>query len=131
MPSLRATVPYAALTVKANVQSAYNKAISDKFGSAAEPSDRVSRFRKRYGEQHAKSYSKTPSEKDRLIQKFLKMEQDIATWENNMGFFAKSKNAESLLAELSSKIEVAKQELADLEQKIKSLDEKENGQENG
>ena len=59
------------------------------------------------------------------------MEQDIATWENNMGFFAKSKNAESLLAELSSKIEVAKQELADLEQKIKSLDEKENGQENG
>jgi hypothetical protein len=124
-------IGFVPLKVKANVQSAYNKAISDKFGSVAESSDRVSRYRKRYGEQHAKPYAKTPTEKDRLIQKFLKMEQDIATWENNMGFFAKSKNAESLLAELSSKIEVAKQELAELEQKIKSLDEKENGQENG
>lgn len=124
-------IGFVPIKAKANVQSAYNKAISDKFGAVAESSDRVSHFRKRYGEQHAKSYSKTPSEKDRLIQKFLKMEQDIATWENNMGFFAKSKNAESLLAELSGRIEVAKQELAELEQKIKSLDEKENGQENG
>ena len=124
-------IGFVPLKVKTNVQSAYNKAISDKFGSVAEPSDRVSRFKKRYGEQRVKSYPKTTSEKDRLIQKFLKMEQDIATWENNMGFFAKSKNAESLLAELSGKIEVAKQELAELEQKIKSLDEKDNVQENG
>ena len=116
---------------KANVQNAYNKAVSEKFGSVAEPSDRVSRFKKRYGEQHPKSYTKVVTEKDRLIQKFLKMEQDIATWENNMGFFAKSKNADKLLADLSSKIEVAKQELADLEQKIKSMDEKDNEQENG
>lgn len=115
---------------KAAVQNAYNKAVADKFGEVAEPSDRVTRYRKRYGEQ-TRSYPKVSSEKDRLIQKFLKMEQDIATWENNMGFFAKSKNAEQLLAELSSKIEVAKQELTDLEQKIKSLDEKDNEQENG
>ena len=124
-------IGFVPIKLKANVQNAYNKAISEKFGSAADSSDRVSRFRKRYGEQRTKSYSKTPSEKDRLIQKFLKMEQDIATWENNMGFFAKSKNAESLLAELSGKIEVAKQELAELEQQIKSLDEKENVQDNG
>jgi hypothetical protein len=48
-----------------------------------------------------------------------------------MGFFAKSKNADKLLADLSSKIEVAKQELADLEKKIKSMDEKDSEQENG
>ena len=124
-------IGFVPLKDKANVQNAYNKAVSEKFGSVAEPSDRVSRFKKRYGEQHPKSYTKVVTEKDRLIQKFLKMEQDIATWENNMGFFAKSKNADKLLADLSSKIEVAKQELADLEQKIKSMDEKDNEQENG
>ena len=124
-------IGFVPLKDKATVQNAYNKALSDKFGAVAEPSDRVSRFKKRYGDQHAKTYNKVVTEKDRLIQKFLKMEQDIATWENNMGFFAKSKNADKLLADLSSKIEVAKQELADLEKKIKSMDEKDSEQENG
>ena len=124
-------IGFVPLKEKANVQNAYNKAVSEKFGAVAESSDRVSRFKKRYGEQHQKAYTKVVTEKDRLIQKFLKMEQDIATWENNMGFFAKSKNADKLLADLSSKIEVAKQELADLEKKIKSMDEKDSEQENG
>lgn len=124
-------IGFVPLKEKANVQSAYNKAVSEVFGAVAETSDRVSRFKKRYGEQHQKAYTKVVTEKDRLIQKFLKMEQDIATWENNMGFFAKSKNADKLLADLSSKIEVAKQELADLEKKIKSMDEKDSEQENG
>ena len=124
-------IGFVPLKEKANIQNAYNKAVSDKFGAAAETGDRVSRFKKRYGEQHQKTYNKVVTEKDRLIQKFLKMEQDIATWENNMGFFAKSKNADKLLADLSGKIEVAKQELADLEKKIKSMDEQENEQENG
>ena len=53
------------------------------------------------------------------------MEQDISTWENNMGFFAKSKNTEALLASLSSQIEDAKAELADLAEKIKSLEKQE------
>ena len=124
-------IGYVPLKDKTNIQSMYAKAVSDKFGTVAEPSDRVAHFKKRYGDSRAKSFTKTVTEKDRLIQKFLKMEQDIATWENNMGFFAKSKNAEPLLAELSGRIEVAKQELADLEKKIKSLDETDNVQENG
>ena len=122
-------IGYVPMKDKEDIQSAYNKAVSDKFGAAAGASDRVARYKKRYGEQHPKQHQRTTSEKDRLIQKFLKMEQDIATWENNMGFFAKSKNAEPLLAELSEKIEVAKQELAELEQKIKSMDDQDNGQE--
>lgn len=64
------------------------------------------------------------TERDRLVQKFLKKEQDIATWENNMGFFAKSKNADALLEELNKKIDIARQELADLEAKIKEFDQK-------
>jgi hypothetical protein len=52
----------------------------------------------------------------------MKKEQDIATWENNMGFFSKSKNAEALLEDLNKKIEIAKEELAQLEEKIKEFD---------
>ena len=62
------------------------------------------------------------TERDRLVQKFMKKEQEIATWENNMGFFSQSKNAEALLQELNKKIDIARQELADLEETIKAYD---------
>ena len=64
------------------------------------------------------------TERDRLVQEFLQKEQEIATWSNNMGFFAKSKNADALLAELNGKIEAAKAELAELGARIKELDQK-------
>lgn len=50
------------------------------------------------------------------------MESDIAVWENNMGFFAKSKNADALLSDLEKKIARAKEELAQIEEKIKLID---------
>jgi ABC-type Fe3+-hydroxamate transport system substrate-binding protein len=39
-----------------------------------------------------------------------------------MGFFAKSKNADTLLLELDKKIEKAKEELGQIEEKIKVID---------
>lgn len=113
---------------KVKVMNAYAKAMNDKFGITIDL-DQALRSRRRKFEPRGKFGQKVLSEKDRLIQKFIKMEQDIATWENNMGFFAASKNAEQLLSELTGKIEVAKQELADLEDKIKSFDKEENEQE--
>ena len=113
---------------KVKVMNAYAKAMNDKFGITIDL-DQALRARRHKVEPRGKFGQKVLSEKDRLIQKFIKMEQDIATWENNMGFFAASKNAEQLLSELTGKIEVAKQELADLEDKIKSFDKEENEQE--
>jgi len=46
-------------------------------------------------------------------------------WENNMGFFAKSMNADKIIADTCRKIETAKQELAELESKIKQLEDNE------
>lgn len=65
---------------------------------------------------------KVLSERDKLVQDYLKMEQEIATWQNNIGFFAKTKNAEAILADFNKKIDEAKAELAALERKIKELD---------
>jgi hypothetical protein len=43
-------------------------------------------------------------------------------WENNIGFFAKSKNADQMIAEVRQKIENSKQEIKVLEEKIRMID---------
>ena len=97
---------------KGRIQDAFRKALDEKF---AEIREGGSRFASRVDRT-------VRTERDRLVQKFVKKEQDIATWENNMGFFAKSKNAEALLEDMRKKIDIAKQELAELEEKIKEFD---------
>ena len=64
-------------------------------------------------------------ERERLLQKFRKLESEIATYENNIGFFASSKKADSLVREFQKKIDAAKEELAALEEKIHKLDSQE------
>ena len=61
-------------------------------------------------------------ERDRLVQKFRKLETEIATYENNLGFFANSRNAEKLISDINRKIETLRNELGELEMKIKELD---------
>ena len=50
------------------------------------------------------------------------IEQEIALLENNVGFFAKSKNAEALIAEVRAKIDRAREELAATIEKVKLID---------
>ena len=65
------------------------------------------------------------SEKDRLIQKYHTLEQDIVTYENNIGFFSMSKNAAPLIQQMQEKIEKSKADLMALAAQIKALKESE------
>lgn len=65
------------------------------------------------------------SEKDRLVQQYNKLQQDIDTYENNIGFFSTSKNSASLIQKMQERIDAAKQELKDLEAKIRKAEESE------
>ena len=65
------------------------------------------------------------SEKDRLIQKYHSLEQDIVTYENNVGFFAMSKNSEPLIKQMQERIAQAKEELKSLAAQIKALETEE------
>ena len=56
-----------------------------------------------------------------LQNKIAKMRDDILLWENNLGFFSKSKNADVLKKEVEQKVLRAKQELALLEAKMKII----------
>lgn len=62
------------------------------------------------------------NEREKLINKIHQLETDINTWENNIGFIAKSNKSEGLIRELNSKIEKTKQRLALLQEKLKAID---------
>ena len=65
------------------------------------------------------------SEKEILIQKYNTLEQDIVTYENNIGFFSMSKSSEPLVKQMQERIAQAKQELARLAEQIRKINEAE------
>ena len=95
---------------KDNVAKAYKEAIS-RF-----PSNRPQR-RTRGGRQL--------SEKEILIQKYNTLEQDIVTYENNIGFFSLSKSSEPLVKQMQERIAQSKVELAKLAEQIRAISEAE------
>ncbi len=66
------------------------------------------------------------SEKERLVQKYNRLEQDIVTYENNIGFFSMSKNSLPLLKQMEANIAQAKEELKALAAQIREIETKEN-----
>ena len=71
------------------------------------------------------------SEKERLSQKYNQLQQEIQTYENNIGFFGLSKGAESLKAQMQERIDAAKAELAALGKKIREIVAAETEEQNG
>ena len=73
-----------------------------------------------------RSAAKAPkSEKEILIQKYNQLEQDVITYENNIGFFSMSKNSEPLIKQMQERIAQAKVELNALAAQIRALKEAE------
>ena len=94
---------------KDNISQAYKTALQEKFPA----NDRAPR--------RGRGARQPLSEKDRLIQKYNQLEQDIVTYENNIGFFSMSKNSEPLIRQMQGRIEEAKAELSALAEQIRVL----------
>ncbi len=60
-------------------------------------------------------------EKRFLVNKLAQLKEDIVLWENNLGFFSNSKNAEIITAEFRKKIDNAKAQVKELEYKIRMM----------
>ena len=74
----------------------------------------------------AKGGSKRPvSEKDRLREQYTRLQQEIQTYENNIGFFGLSKGAEALKAQMQEKIDSAKARLEEIRQRIRNIETQE------
>ena len=60
-------------------------------------------------------------ERKKLQNRIAKTKEDISVWENNLGFFSKSKNSELMRAEFEKKLDRAKRELASMEDRLRML----------
>lgn len=116
---------------KESIQKRYKAAVDTMFdtlrGSERERS--MGRFREKVSSIRSAGGGRLRTERDRLYNKVRQMEQDIALLENNIGFFAHSKNADALVADVKAKIERAKEELKATIEKVKLID-REAAQEN-
>ena len=111
---------------KESVQAAWNKAMDVHFADirSLDSEKKLNKFKKMVADlkNSGKGTRGLKNEREKLVARYRKMEQDIATYENNMGFFAKSKNADALISDLQKKIDIAKSEMIQIEEKIKVID---------
>lgn len=64
-------------------------------------------------------------EREKYITRLKQMENDLALLNNNVGFFANTKNAESLIDEVNRKIQNTQEKIEILKEKIRIIDEME------
>ena len=109
---------------KDEIQKLYKQALDRLFavvrGAGRENS--LNRFKERVNTMRQSGDRRLRSEREKLYNRVRQLEQEVATLENNIGFFSKSKGAESLIAEVNVKIEATKREIADTISKIKMID---------
>ena len=109
---------------KDEIQKQYKQALDRLFavvrGAGRENS--LNRFKERVNSMRQSGDRRLRSEREKLYNRVRQLEQEVATLENNIGFFSKSKGAESLIAEVQVKIAATKREIADTVAKIKMID---------
>ncbi len=71
----------------------------------------------------SRGQNKMRMERDKYMSKLKQLENDLVLLDNNIGFFAKSKNAESLIEDVQRKIEQTKEKIEFLKNKIRVIDE--------
>lgn len=107
---------------KDKLQAEYREVIDAHFAvlKGSSRDRKVERFREKLGSM--KDNRSVRSERERLYNKVKQLESDIQLLENNIGFFAKSKNAEAMIRDVNNKIEKTKEEMAVLIEKIDLID---------
>ena len=108
---------------KEKIQAEYREAMQAKFP------DFGSRGPRRNERGAARGAERRPlTEKDKLKEQFSQLQQEIQTYENNIGFFGLSKGAEKLKAQMQERIDAAKAKLEDLKAQIRAKEAEENEQ---
>jgi len=112
---------------KEEVQKRYREVISKKF-DALQLDD--TRKNLKHYKNKLEQVSGTPKgdrklrlEREKLFSRIKQLESEIIVLENNIGFFSKSKNAESMIAEVRKRIERTREEITTTEEKIRLIDQ--------
>ncbi|MCU4173585.1 DUF349 domain-containing protein [Carboxylicivirga sp. N1Y90] len=85
----------------------------------------VEKFRNKIENYKTADYSgdRLTQERNKIISKLKQLESDITLWENNIGFFAKSKKSEALVRDFTHKIETGKKNIKLLNKKLDMLED--------
>ncbi len=70
----------------------------------------------------SRGQNKMRFEREKYMTKLKQMENDLALLDNNVGFFANTKNAEALIEDVNQKIVVTKEKIEFLKEKIRIMD---------
>ena len=117
---------------KDSIQKKYKAAVDELFNTlrGSERDRAMGRFREKVSSLKASGDRRLRTERERLYNKVRQLEQEIALLENNIGFFAKSKNAEALVADVRAKIDRAREEMAAAIEKVKLIDKQDQEEQN-
>lgn len=120
-------IGYVPIKDKERIQNEYRKALNVHFENLKidESQRNLIRYKTKLEslQSQPKSERRVRQERDRFFIRIKQLESDIQLWENNIGFFAKSKNAEAMIRDVKAKVEKAKAEIKMLEDKVRLIDE--------
>ncbi len=80
------------------------------------------RFKQKIENLSSAGSGKMKGEREKLVNQLQKINNDIVTLENNIGFFAKTKNADALIQDVKNQILASKKKADDIKQKIALID---------
>jgi hypothetical protein len=111
---------------KDKVYKEYREAVDKQFEALNVDSSnrRIESFRTNLKDMSGKGENKLFREREKLVRAYEHLKSEIATYENNIGFFSSnSKKGGGLIKEMERKIEALKEESKLIEQKINLIDE--------
>lgn len=121
-----AEIGFVPLKKKDELQKSYREAINKHFENLKIDNSKknILKFKTKIDtiQGNPRMENKMRFERDKLFVQLKQLEGDIILWENNIGFFAKSKNAEQLIKDVERKIEKARTDFKVIEEKIRMID---------
>jgi len=121
-----AEIGYVPLNRKDEVAKKYKDALNKQFDKLKidDEDKNILRFRSKVDSamSNPRAARKVRNEREKYFSKIKQLEGDIVLWENNIGFFAKSRNADTMIKEVEEKIADAKRTIKTLEEKVKVID---------
>jgi len=121
-----AEIGYVPINKKDEISKKYKDALNKQFDKIKIDDDdkNILRFRSKVDSAMAnpRAARKVRNEREKYFSKIKQLEGDIVLWENNIGFFAKSSNADAMIKEVEERIAEAKRTIKALEEKVKVID---------
>ncbi|MBM3420916.1 MAG: DUF349 domain-containing protein, partial [Bacteroidetes bacterium] len=121
-----AEIGFVPFNVKEEISKKYKSALNRQFDRLKldDEDKNILRYRNKLDNvrSNPRMARKISTEREKFYTRIRQLENDITLWENNIGFFAKSKTAESMISEVREKIDNARKTIRILEEKVKMID---------